>query len=164
MFILLCMLLAVFLPAGSRAQQTASYRIGVIHQGGPYLAVVEGLRDGLRQMGFEEGKQVALMFRDSKGNLKAVEQASRDFEKDRVHLIFAVTYTSDAMVASQAQFIADTALSKKLPTMFSEQSVVVMGGLASYGQNFHEVGRQSAKYVHKIDGRPSSRPANRGRR
>jgi putative ABC transport system substrate-binding protein len=34
--------------------------------------------------------------------------------------------------------------------MFSEQSVVAMGGLASYGQNFHEVGRLSAKYVQRI--------------
>jgi putative ABC transport system substrate-binding protein len=41
---------------------------------------------------------------------------------------------------------------KKLPTMFSEQGVVAMGGLASYGQNFQEVGRLSAGYVQKIIG------------
>jgi len=62
----------------------------------------------------------------------------------------AYFYTSDAMVTSQAQLVIDAASSKKLPTMFSEQSPVVMGGLASYGQNFHEVGRLSAKYVQKI--------------
>jgi len=42
------------------------------------------------------------------------------------------------------------ATSKRLPTMFSEQSLVAMGGLASYGQNFHEIGRLSAKYVQKL--------------
>ena len=42
------------------------------------------------------------------------------------------------------------ATSKKLPAMFSEQGSVVMGGLASYGQNFHETGRLSARYVQKI--------------
>jgi putative ABC transport system substrate-binding protein len=42
------------------------------------------------------------------------------------------------------------AQSKKLPTMFSEQSAVAMGALASYGQNFREVGRLSAGYVQKI--------------
>jgi putative ABC transport system substrate-binding protein len=62
----------------------------------------------------------------------------------------AYFYTSDAMVTSQVQLVIDAASSKKLPTMFSEQSPVVMGGLASYGQNFHEVGRLSAKYVQKI--------------
>ena len=62
----------------------------------------------------------------------------------------AYFYISDGMVTSQAQLVIDMAASKKLPTMFSEQSLVAMGGLASYGQNFHETGRLSAKYVQKI--------------
>jgi putative ABC transport system substrate-binding protein len=62
----------------------------------------------------------------------------------------AYFYTTDAMVISQAQLVIDMATSRKLPTMFSEQSLVAMGGLASYGQNFHETGRLSAKYVQKI--------------
>ena len=39
------------------AQQAKVYRVGVIHQGGPYKAVVDGLRDGLRQLGYEEGNR-----------------------------------------------------------------------------------------------------------
>jgi putative ABC transport system substrate-binding protein len=62
----------------------------------------------------------------------------------------AYFYTSDAMVMSHAKLVIDATNSKKLPTMFSEQGLVVMGGLASYGQNFHEVGRLAAKYVQKI--------------
>jgi ABC-type uncharacterized transport system substrate-binding protein len=54
------------------------------------------------------------------------------------------------MVNSQARLVVDMATSKKLPAMFSEQSPVVMGGLASYGQNFHETGRLSARYVQKL--------------
>ena len=34
--------------------------------------------------------------------------------------------------------------------MFQVQSLVVAGGLASYGQNYREVGRMSAKYVQKV--------------
>ena len=34
--------------------------------------------------------------------------------------------------------------------MFPEQSLVAMGGLASYGQNFHEIGRLAAKYIQKL--------------
>jgi putative tryptophan/tyrosine transport system substrate-binding protein len=260
--------------ARAGAQQTKVYRVGVIHHGGPYKAVVDGLQDGLRQLGLEEGKHFLLNIRDSKGDLKAVEEAAKVFERDRVNLIFAVTtsavtpvknvtsdipivfsvgsdpvesglvqsfakpggrltgvqysttdltgkrleilkemlpklsrviiiynpnnrmaieaaalarkagkqfgvqlverhatsvdelrqrvgalkakeadayfYTSDGMVTSHAQLVIDMATSKKLPTMFSEQNLVAMGGLASYGQNFHEVGRLSAKYVQKI--------------
>ena len=258
----------------AQAQQTKVFRVGVIHQGGPYKAVVDGLQDGLRQFGLEEGKHFVLNIRDSKGDVKAVEAAAKDFERDKVNLIFAVTTSattpvknvtseipivfsvgsdpvasgfaqsfakpggrltgvqysttdltgkrleilkemlpklsrvviiynpnnrsaveaaaltrqtgqqfgvqvverqatsveelrqrlgalkareadayfsiSDAMVTSQAQLVIDMATSKNLPTMFSEQSLVAMGGLASYGQNFNEVGRLSAKYVQKI--------------
>ena len=270
-------LLAVFLVgcvAVVEAQQPKVYRIGAIHQGGPFIAVVDGLRDGLKQSGMEEGKQFVLDIRDAKGDLKAVEEAARNFEREKVNLIYAVTttvatavknvtskspivfavgsdpvgsgliqsygkpggrltgvqysvtdltgkrleilkemlpklsrvviiynpnnrvsleaaalaryagkqfgvqlverhatsveelrqrvgafkakeadayfYTTDVIVTSQAQLVTDMAMSKKLPTMFSEQSLVAMGGLASYGQNYHETGRLSAKYVQKV--------------
>ena len=34
--------------------------------------------------------------------------------------------------------------------MFHEQSLVAKGALASYGQNYHEIGRISAKYVYQV--------------
>lgn len=274
--IVVCLLITACLLTVSpaNAQQPKIYRIGAIHQGGPFIAVVEGLRDGLKQSGLEDGKHFALDVRDTKGDLKAVEEAARNFEREKVNLIYAVTttvatavknvtskspivfavgsdpvgsglvqsygkpggrltgvqysvtdltgkrleilkemlpklsrvviiynpnnrvsveaaalarhagkqfgvqlverhatsveelrqrvgafkakeadayfYTTDAIVTSQAQLVTDMAMSKKLPTMFSEQSLVVMGGLASYGQNYHETGRLSAKYVQKI--------------
>ena len=274
--IVFSLLLTVLLPAVFLvdAQQAKVYRVGVIHQGGPYGAVVDGLRDGLRQLGYEEGKQIRLEIRDTKSDPKLVEEAARIFERERVNLICAVTtsvatavknatsqipvvfsvgsdpvasglvesfgkpggrltgvqysttdltgkrleilkeiipklsrvvtfynpnnrmaleaatlarqagqqfgvqlierhatsveelrqrlealkarevdayfYTTDGMVTSHAQLVIDMATSKKLPTMFSEQSVVAMGGLASYGQNFYEIGRLTAKYVQKV--------------
>jgi putative ABC transport system substrate-binding protein len=62
----------------------------------------------------------------------------------------AYFYISDAMVNSHARLVIDMTKSKKLPAMFSEQNPVVLGGLASYGQNFHETGRLSAKHVQKL--------------
>ncbi len=274
--IVFSLLLTVLLPAVflAEAQQAKVYRVGVIHQGGPYRAVVDGLRDGLGQLGYEEGKHIVLEIRDTKSDLKLVEEAARTFERERINLIYAVTtsvvtpvknvtskipivfvvgsdpvasglvqsfgkpggrltgvqysttdltgkrleilkeilpklsrvvtfynpsnrmameaaalareaarqfrvqiverhatsveelrqrlgafkageadayfYITDGMVTSQAQLVIDMATSKRLPTMFSEQNLVAMGGLASYGQNFHETGRLSAKYVQKI--------------
>jgi putative ABC transport system substrate-binding protein len=269
---LCAMLLA--LCSFAEAQQAKIYRVGVIHPGGPYQAVVDGLRFGLRQMGYEEGKQILLETRDAKGDLKLVEESARIFEREKINLIYAATtsvatvvkdvtshmpivfavgtdpvksglvqsfgkpggrftgvqysttdltakrleilkeilpklgrvitfynpnnrsaveaaalareaarqfgvqvierhaasveelrrglaamkakeadayfYISDAMVNSQARLVIEMATSKKLPAMFSEESPVVMGGLASYGQNFHETGRLSAKYVQKL--------------
>ena len=256
------------------AQENNVYRIGVIHQGGPYRAVVDGFRSGLRELGLEDGKKISLQVRETKSDPKIIEEAAKAFERDKVNLIYAITtsavvpvknaasktpivfavgsdpvvsglvqsfakpggrltgvqysttdltakrleilkeilprlnrvlilynpnnrssreaaelsraaakqlhlqlidrqaasvdelrqqletikpkqadayfYISDAMVNSHADLVIEMAQLKNLPTMFSEQSAVAMGALASYGQNFREVGRLSAGYVQKI--------------
>jgi putative tryptophan/tyrosine transport system substrate-binding protein len=75
----------------AEAGQAKIDRVGVIHQGGPYRAVVDGLRDGLRQLGYEEGKQILLEIRDTKSDLKLAEDAARIFEREKVNLIYVVT-------------------------------------------------------------------------
>lgn len=62
----------------------------------------------------------------------------------------AYLYMADARVVSQAQRIVDSALAKKLPTMFHDQIIVAHGGLASYGQSYFEIGRRAAKYVQRV--------------
>ena len=59
--------------------------------GGPHASTVDGLRDGLKELGFEEGKQLALLVRDGKGDLKSVEAAARSLEGEKVDLIVAIT-------------------------------------------------------------------------
>jgi putative ABC transport system substrate-binding protein len=266
--------LTLLLLAAAEAQQPKAARIGVLLQGGPWYEAVEGLRVGLKELGLEEGKQFILDIRDSKGDLKAVEEAARALERERVRLIYAIAssvvditkkatsevpvifnvgsdpvaaglvdsfakpggrltgihflvkdltgkrleifkelvpklrtvltvynpsnkvstesaemareeakrlgvkfverhvssldelrtalqgmktaeadaffYTPDSMVGSQAQLIIDTAKAKKLATMFQEQALVAKGALASYGQNYHGLGRLTAKFVQKI--------------
>ena len=272
-FALAAMLLVVGLPAQAQ-QQKAPPRIGVLLQGGPWHDAVDGLRQGLKELGYEEGKQFVFDIRDLKGDPKAVETAARSLERDKVKLIYAVAssvvtatknattevsivfnvgsdpvaaglvenfvkpggrltgihflvrdltgkrleilkellpklrsvmtvynpgnqvakqsaqlareeakrlglkfverhvssveelrstlqglkvgeadaffYTPDAMVGSQAQTIIDTAKVKKLATMFQESGLVAKGGLASYGQNYYELGLLSAKYVQRV--------------
>jgi putative ABC transport system substrate-binding protein len=256
------------------AQQQKVHRIGVILPGGALYETVDGLKAGLRELGFAEGKQFTLTIKDTKGDPKVAEEAAKNFEREKVSLIYALAtsvitatksatanvpivicigsdpvtgglvdsfaqpggrltgvhflnrdltakrleilkeimpkasrvltfydpgnrvatesaklgreeakrlglkfverhvtsveelrkalqglkageadvffYTLDAMVASQAQLIIDTAKAKKLPAMFHEQSLVAKGALASYGQNYYEIGRLSAKYVQKV--------------
>jgi putative ABC transport system substrate-binding protein len=265
-------LLGLSFPA--HGQQSKIYRIGVLFPEGPLREIVEGLRGGLRQLGLEEGKQFTLAIRDTKGDAKIAEAEAKNFERDKLHLIYAITipvtaaakrssgnipivfvagsdpvtgglvasfakpggrltgvqylvrditakrlevlkeilpklngiitfytpaepvsadaadlarqeakrlglkfverqvtsaeglrkvlqelkageadaffYIPGAMVLAQAQLIIDTARAKKLPTMFQEQSLVAKGGLASYGQNYQEIGRLSAQYVQKV--------------
>jgi putative ABC transport system substrate-binding protein len=83
-------------------------------------------------------------------HVRSVEDLQRGLRALRIGEADAYFFTSDAMVASQAQLIIDTARDKRMPTMFHEQSLVAQGGLASYGFSFREVGRMAAKYVIRI--------------
>ena len=85
----------------AQAQQAKVYRVGVIHEGGPYTAVVDGLKEGLKELRFVEGKQYVLEIRDLKGDLKAAEGAARSLERGKVDLIYTVA-TSVTIAAKRA--------------------------------------------------------------
>jgi len=256
------------------AQQPNVYRVGVLLPGEAWYEMIEGLRVGLKQLGLEEGKQFVLVIRDWKGDAKAAEAAAKNFEQEKVGLIYSTSTNStmaarrattdipivfgagidpvvlglvdsfakpggrltgvyyrdadltakrleilkemvpklrrvvtfynprtptaiessklareaakqmgiqfverhvasveelqagvqalragemdayfavaDPLVSGQTQLIIDTAIAKRLPTMFVQSNSVIKGSLASYSVNFHEVGRLSAKYVQRI--------------
>ena len=126
--IVFSLLLTVLLPAVflAEAQQAKVYRVGVIYQGGPYKAVVDGLRDGLRQLGYEEGKQILLEIRDTKSDPKLVEEAAKTFERERVNLIYAVTTSVATPVKN---------VTSQVPIVFSVGSDPVGSGLVqSFGR------------------------------
>ena len=97
-------------PLSSEAQPARIYRIGVILPGGPYYAVIDGLRDGLRELGLEEGKQFVLLIRDTKGDLKAVAAAARGLEAEAVDLIYtpaaSVTFAAKRATSSVRMMFA----------------------------------------------------------
>ena len=83
------------------AQDARIHRIGVILQGGPWYDVVDGLRDGLIRSGLVEGKRFVLSIREAGGDLAAAEQAARDFERQKVDLIYTAS-TSVSRAAKRA--------------------------------------------------------------
>lgn len=72
------------------AQGTRHYTVGIVHLGGEYSAAAEGLRDGLRELGLQEGRQVEFRVHDLKGNRKLVESTARSLEQQKVDLIYSV--------------------------------------------------------------------------
>jgi putative ABC transport system substrate-binding protein len=279
-------------PLAAEAQQTGKvYRVGVVLEGGPYYAAIEGLKAGLQEMGVEERTHYVLDIRDMKGSFAAIAGAAQELEREKVDLIYAIAtsvakavqrattkvpivfyagsdpvdnglvdsfakpggrltgvhsrnmvltskrleilkeilarpsfraltyYDStnpiarayareareaarqlqielversvrsvdelreavqrlklgevdalfvpiDAMLTSQAAFIADTAKIKKLPAMFYERTAVEAGGLASYGTSYYAIGRLAAKYVRQVllGARPADLPVERSER
>jgi ABC-type uncharacterized transport system substrate-binding protein len=80
-------------------------------------------------------------------SVEELQTAVHAFKTDEADAYIAV---SDAMIDSQIQSIIAMAKAKKLPTMLYEPAAVVKGGLATYGADFKEAGRLSAKHVHQI--------------
>ena len=85
---------AIGARAGSAcAQGTGGLkRIGVVYQGEPRI---DGLHDGLRAAGLEEGRDIALLLRNAGGDVAAAEAAARALERDeKVEVIVALGTTT----------------------------------------------------------------------
>jgi putative ABC transport system substrate-binding protein len=91
------------LPLLVYAQPSAKLqRIGVIHPGGTFEAMVEGLRSGLKEAGLTERKHFVLHLRDTKGNAREVAgAAAKQLESEEIDLLVAFT-TTIALRAKQA--------------------------------------------------------------
>jgi putative tryptophan/tyrosine transport system substrate-binding protein len=105
-----------------QAQQQKVYRIGVLFPGGPLSETIDGLRKGLKELGFEEGKQYTLAIRDTKGDAKAAADAARTFEQEKVNLIYAMA--SSVIVAAKEA-------TQNIPIVFSIGTDPVAMGLVS---------------------------------
>jgi ABC-type uncharacterized transport system substrate-binding protein len=91
-----------FAPCESaRAQQPTVHRIGVLIPGDLWYEVTDGLKLGLKQLGFEEGKHFVLEIRNSKGDLKAAAEAAKDLEHEKVDLLYTAA-TSVTIPAKRA--------------------------------------------------------------
>jgi putative ABC transport system substrate-binding protein len=87
--------------AVAQAQQPKIYHIGVLVPGETWYEIIDGLRVGLKQLGFEEGKQITFAIRDWKGDAKAAEAEAKNFEQEKVSLIYT-TSTNSTIAARRA--------------------------------------------------------------
>ena len=94
---------AIAWPRAVMAQQSERLgRVGVVIQGDTYHVGVDGLREGLKALGIQEGSRLALLVRDAKGNLTAIGAAARALEREEgVDLIVAFA-TSVALAAKRS--------------------------------------------------------------
>jgi putative ABC transport system substrate-binding protein len=85
----------------AQAQPAKVYRVGVVFEGGAFYKVIDGLKEGLKELGIAEGTQLVLEFRDLKGDRNAAEEAARSLERGKVDLIYVVS-TSVATLVKRA--------------------------------------------------------------
>jgi putative tryptophan/tyrosine transport system substrate-binding protein len=120
--LLLTIMLTLTLGGLSRAQSTAVRRIGVLTPGGDFAAVVEGLRQGLALLGYEEGKQIAFIIEDTKMETVDPVKAAVRLVAAKPDLLVTVA-TSHTAAAKQA-----TAL---IPIVFTVLADPVQSGFVA---------------------------------
>jgi len=90
--VIICLLAAVFLPAGSVAQQPAKIpRIGFLSSGSPSTALgfSEAFRQGLRDLGYVEGKDIVIEYRWAEGKFDRMTDLAGELVRLKVDVILA---------------------------------------------------------------------------
>jgi putative ABC transport system substrate-binding protein len=89
----------VLLSLQPATAQERIQKVGVILHGGPWYAIVDGLREGLKDP--LENKTLILEVRDAKGDPNAVERPATELERQKVDVINTVA-TSVSLLAKRA--------------------------------------------------------------
>ncbi len=158
-------------PLAADAQQAAKIaRIGYLS---PNLAASphlhESFRQGLRDLGYVEGRNVVIEYRTDKDILKEAEVAARalgvrlqfveargpaDFDRAFSDMTRAragaLTELTSNMFFGERRRLVDLAAKNRLPAVYPSREFVDAGGLLSYGPNLADSYRRAATYVDKI--------------
>src|SRR5438309_10350635 len=103
-FVFFCLLPAVFLPAGSAAQQTAKiFRIGFLDNStaSGVAVIVDTFRPELRKLGWIEGKNLAIEYRFGEEKPGRLAERAAELVRPKVDLIL-VGSAAAALAAKRA--------------------------------------------------------------
>ncbi|PYN97083.1 MAG: hypothetical protein DMD89_16960 [Candidatus Rokuibacteriota bacterium] len=157
----IALLAATFAPRPANGQPVRrTWRIGYLNPGSSALAPIrlDPLRDGLREVGYVEGKGVVIEARWAEGlgmrfqvlevrGPSDLEAAFQALPRDRRR---AVLVFPDPLTFSHRRRIMEVAEQDHAPSVAGSREFVDAGGLMSYGPSFPAMFRQAAMYVSKI--------------
>jgi putative tryptophan/tyrosine transport system substrate-binding protein len=90
---------AVAWPIRTRAQQLRQTRIGILHPGSPPDPWLEGLRQGLRDLGYTEGHNIVLEYRWAEGKGERLDRLAQELIENKVDIF--VIMTGPAVLAAR---------------------------------------------------------------
>jgi putative tryptophan/tyrosine transport system substrate-binding protein len=135
---------AAALPLAARAQQSKVARIGVLYIGlADEQSFKTEFREGLRELGYVEGQNIAFDFRSAEGKLDRLPRLAADLVQLNVDVIVAL-YVPSALAAKQA--------TREIPIVIVAADPVEVGivsSLARPGGNITGVSLMSAVFVGK---------------
>lgn len=118
---LLAVLLAFLVASGEAQERKRPYRIGVLNEAwAANHPTVEGLRAGLRELGFEDGRDVVFDIRFTQGKPEATPAAAKVLVDAGVDLIFT---------SNEAATLAAKNATQKIPIVFTLVGDPVIAGI-----------------------------------
>ena len=108
----------------AEAQQPKVYRIGMLVNGNSstHKFIIDEFRQGLRELGYWEGKNVVIEYRYAEGKLERLPELAKELVQSNVDVIFAQA-TPGTVAAKQA--------TKTIPIVFSGVGDPVEAGLVN---------------------------------
>jgi putative ABC transport system substrate-binding protein len=67
------------------------YKIGAVHAGGSYKNAVDGLKEGLKDFGWAEGKNISFVEVNTGGSTEEAQKAAQKFIQEKVDVIYSVS-------------------------------------------------------------------------
>src|SRR5262249_10269073 len=77
------------------------YRVAVLTPGLPFNLALEGLREGLMQLGYHEGKDITFLVEDAQGEVASLASRAAKIVEAKPHAIFTIGTVATA-IAKQA--------------------------------------------------------------
>lgn len=111
----------LLLPLPVRAA-SRPYRIGIMLPGDQWASCVDGFKEGMKGLGYVEGRDVVYLFENAKGDKKKVGEVTRKFVAEKVDIIFTITNTALKVVAQATK-------GSKVPVVFGSASGPVESGI-----------------------------------
>src|SRR5262245_65684003 len=86
--LVLGVLVAPFAP--SAQQPTKMHRIGLLHSGSPPPQILEGFRQGLRDLGYVEGQNLVIELRAAEGSAERLHDGAAEVVQRQVEVLGGV--------------------------------------------------------------------------
>src|SRR5712692_7500915 len=117
--------------------QSPRHRVAVLTPGGAFSPALEGFREGVAQLGYQEGKDIALLVEDAQGEVASLASRAAKIVDAKPDVIFTIGTASTA-VAKQATttipivftFVGDPLRSGLIASYASSQNNVT--GISNY--------------------------------
>lgn len=97
-------------------------RVAILLPGDEWAKSVDGLKEGMKELGYNEGRDVHYLFENAKGDKAKVAELARRFVAEKVALLFTITNTALKVVAQETK-------ASRLPVVFGSASGPVESGI-----------------------------------